>query len=236
MSGSAAPPERAQSRWLVLLAACGMLAPLIYSTSALIASRTYSGFSHLTTFISELGATGAPSAHLMNFGGFLPYGVLVIALAAALHRTLRSAAGGWLGPMLLAVYGLAYVALAFASCDYGCAAAAPSLPHRIHFLLGDLIVVAAVAAPVALYPRMLGDPAWSHWRARRWSCPRRHGWSSVSRWWACPAAFGSGCGCCCSSSGSSSYRYVCCARELVLARGEGLRGRIPDLGASGDAS
>jgi hypothetical protein len=59
------------------------------------------------------------------------------------------------------VYGLAYVALAFASCDYGCAAAAPSLSHRIHFLLGDLIVVAAVAAPVALYPRMLGDPAWS---------------------------------------------------------------------------
>jgi hypothetical protein len=161
MSGSAAQPERAQSRWLVLLAACGMLAPLVYSTSALVASRTYSGFSHLTTFISELGATGAPSAHLMNFGGFLPYGVLVIALAAALHRTLRSAAGGWLGPMLLAVYGLAYVALAFASCDYGCAAAAPSLPHRIHFLLGDLIVVAAVAAPVALYPRMLSDPAWS---------------------------------------------------------------------------
>ena len=138
-----------------------MLAPLVYSTSALVASRTYSGFSHLTTFISELGATGAPSAHLMNFGGFLPYGILVIALAAALHRTLRSAAGGWLGPMLLGVYGLAYVALAFASCDYGCAAAAPSLSHRIHFLLGDLIVVAAVAAPVALYPPMLGDPAWS---------------------------------------------------------------------------
>jgi len=161
MSGSAAQPERAQSRWLILLAAGGMLAPLVYSTSALVASRTYSGFSHLTTFISELGATGAPSAHLMNFGGFLPYGILVIALAAALHRTLRSAAGGWLGPMLLGVYGLAYVALAFASCDYGCAAAAPSLSHRIHFLLGDLIVVAAVAAPVALYPRMLGDPAWS---------------------------------------------------------------------------
>lgn len=161
MPGSAAQPERAPSRWLVLFAAGGMVAPLVYSASALVASRTYSGFSHLTTFISELGATGAPSAHLMNFGGFLPYGVLVIALAAALHRTLRSAAGGWLGPMLLAVYGLAYVALAFASCDYGCAAAAPSLPHRIHFLLGDLIVVAAVAAPVALYPRMLGDPAWS---------------------------------------------------------------------------
>lgn len=161
MSGSAAHPERDPSRWLVLVAAGGMLAPLAYSTSALVASRTYSGFSHLTTFISELGATGAPSAHLMNFGGFLPYGVLVIALAAALHRTLRSVAGGWLGPMLLAVYGLAYVALAFASCDYGCAAAAPSLPHRIHFVLGDLIVVAAVAAPVALYPRMLSDPAWS---------------------------------------------------------------------------
>jgi hypothetical protein len=151
----------ARSRWLALFAACGMLAPVVYSASALVASRTYSGFSHLTTFISELGATGAPGAHLMNFGGFLPYGVLVIALAWALHRSVRSAAGGWLGPMLLGVYGLAYVALAFASCDPGCAPAAPSLSHRVHFLLGDLIVVTAVAAPVALYPRMLNDPAWS---------------------------------------------------------------------------
>jgi hypothetical membrane protein len=162
MSGSASlQAEPAQSRWLVLPAVCGMLAPLVYSGSALVASRTYPGFSHRTTFISELGATGAPSAHLMNYGGFLPYGVLIIAFALALHRTVRSAAGGWLGPMLLGVYGLAYVALAFATCDYGCAAAAPSLAHRIHFLLGDLIVIAAVAAPVALYPRMLNDPAWS---------------------------------------------------------------------------
>ena len=48
----------------------------------------------------------------MNYGGFLPYGALIIAFALALHRTVRSAAGGWLGPMLLGVYGLAYVALA----------------------------------------------------------------------------------------------------------------------------
>lgn len=153
--------ERGQSRWHVPLAVSGMLAPVVYSASALIASRTYPGFSHRTTFISVLGATGAPSARLMNFGGFLPYGVLVIALASALHRSLRSAVGGWLGPMLLGVYGLAYVALAFAPCDYGCAAVTPSLHHRIHFLLGDLIVVAAVAAPVALYSRMLDDAAWS---------------------------------------------------------------------------
>jgi hypothetical protein len=72
--------------------------------------------------------------------------VLVIGLAWALHDTIRPSVGGWLGPMVLGVYGLAYVALAFATCDHGCAAAAPSLSHRIHFLLGDLIVVAAVAA------------------------------------------------------------------------------------------
>jgi hypothetical protein len=96
----------------------------------------------------------------MNFAGFLPYGVLMLAFALAVHRGIRNDVGGWLGPTVLALYGLCYIGVAFAQCDPGCQAATPSLHHRIHFLLGDVIVLAAVVGPFTLYPRMAKDPLW----------------------------------------------------------------------------
>jgi hypothetical protein len=132
----------------------------VYATAAIAASLKYPGYHHLKNAISELGATGAPSATIMNITGFLPYGVLMVAFALAVHRGIRADVGGWLGPGVLVLYGLAYIALAFASCDPGCQAATPSLHHRMHLLLGDVIFLAAVLGPFTLYPRMVRDPAW----------------------------------------------------------------------------
>ena len=143
-----------------VLAACGIAAPLVFTAAVIAASVNHPGYDQLKNFISELGATGAPAAGVMNFAGFLPYGLLLVAFALAVHRGMRADAGGWLGPSMLALYGLAYVALAVSPCDPGCQAATPSLHHRMHFLLGDLIFLTAVLGPFTLYPRMLKDPAW----------------------------------------------------------------------------
>jgi hypothetical membrane protein len=142
------------------LAVCGALAPLVFTTAVALASLKSPNFDHFKNFISELGATGAPGASVMNFGGFLPFGLLILTFAFAVHRGIRPETGGWLGPTLLGVYGLAYVALAVSPCDPGCDGASPSLHHRLHFLLSDVILLAAVAAPFTLYSRMTKDPAW----------------------------------------------------------------------------
>ena len=142
------------------LAACGVGAPIVYTAAAIAASINYPDYDHLKNFVSELGATGAPGAAIMNFAGFLAYGVLMLAFALAVHRGIRADADGWLAPTVLALYGLAYTGLAFAPCDPGCQAATPSLHHRIHFLLGDFIVLAAVVGPFTLYSRMAKDPPW----------------------------------------------------------------------------
>ena len=147
-------------RWSMALAACGVAAPLVYSAAAITASLKHPGYDHLKNFISELGATGAPGAAIMNFAGFLPYGVLMVGFALAVHRGIRADVGGWLGPSVLGVYGLAYVGVAMAPCDPGCQAVTPSLHHRMHVLLGDLIFLTAVLGPFTLYPRMAKDPAW----------------------------------------------------------------------------
>jgi hypothetical membrane protein len=142
------------------LAACGVAAPVVFIAAVITASVNHPGYDQLKNFISELGATGAPAAGVMNFAGFLPYGVLTAAFALAVHRGMRADAGGWLGPSILALYGLAYIAIAVSPCDPGCQGATPSLHHRLHFLLGDLIFLTAVLGPFTLYPRMLKDPAW----------------------------------------------------------------------------
>src|SRR4026209_1316484 len=146
-----------------VLAACGIVAPFVYTAAAIAAGLRDPHYSHLRNFVSELGAMGAPGASVMNFAGFLPYGILMMLFALGIHRGMRPDAGGWLGPSVLSLYGLAYVALAFAPCDPGCQAAAPpSLHHQVHFLLGDIIFLAIVVGPFALYPRMVKDP---HWRS-----------------------------------------------------------------------
>jgi hypothetical membrane protein len=142
------------------LAACGIAAPLVFIAAVTAASLNHPGYDHLKNFISELGATGAPAAGVMNFAGFLPYGLPTAAFALAVHRGMRLDAGGWLGPSILALYGLAHIAVAVTPCDTGCQAATPSLHHRLHFLLGDLIFLTAVLGPFTLYPRMVKDPAW----------------------------------------------------------------------------
>jgi uncharacterized protein DUF998 len=146
---------------LRLLAACGIAAPLVFTAAVLATSRVHPGYDQARTFISELGATGAPAAGVMNLAGFLAYGLLVAAFALAVHHGMRPSPGGRLGPALLAVYGVAYVAVALAPCEPGCQAAAPpTLHHRMHLLIGDLIVLTAVLGPFALYARMVADPAW----------------------------------------------------------------------------
>ena len=142
------------------LAACGVAAPLVFTAAVIASSLNYPGYDNLRNFVSELGAVGAPGAAIMNYAGFLPYGILIIAFAVALNRGIRPAAGGWLGPIVLAIYGLAYVGVAVAPCDPGCQSAAPSLRHRMHLLLGDLIFLTAVLGPFTLYPRMVNDRAW----------------------------------------------------------------------------
>jgi uncharacterized protein DUF998 len=144
----------------IALAVCGVAAPLLFTGAVVAASLKHPGYDHLKNFISELGATGAPGAAIMNFAGFLPYGVLMVAFALAVNRGIRADAGGWLGPTVLGVYGLAYVGVAMAPCDPGCQAVTPSLHHRMHLLLGDLIFLTAVVGPFTLYSRMASDPAW----------------------------------------------------------------------------
>jgi len=143
------------------LAFGGVLAPLVFVGAVIVTAAGRPEYHHATQAISELGEVGSPNAALMNYGGFMLYGLLIVGLAAGLHSGVRRGHGDWLGPVLLAVYGVAYVAVAFAPCNPGCTGATPAFNEQAHFLVSRVIILTAIAAPLVLFPRLAKDADWT---------------------------------------------------------------------------
>ena len=49
-----------------------------------VAGALHPEYSHLSQFVSELGAAGAPNPGILNFGGLVPAGVLTFLFAIAM--------------------------------------------------------------------------------------------------------------------------------------------------------
>lgn len=140
---------------LVLTSAC--LGALTVLMLTIIGGAAFPNYSHLSQFISELGAHGAPHAALINFAGFLPAGIFICAFAVLAWLALPRSAGTTLGMVGIVLFGVGYIVAAFYPCDAGCRPAAPSADQAIHNALG---LVGYLSAPFTL--ALLG------WKARSW--------------------------------------------------------------------
>jgi hypothetical membrane protein len=78
------------------------------------------GYSSQSNFLSELGQTGAPYAALMNFGVFLPVGLLWAIGMVCVWRAIPAGALGAIGAALLFGNSVSYIGAAFFPCDAGC--------------------------------------------------------------------------------------------------------------------
>lgn len=150
--------DPALRKWLAFR---GMLAPLLFVGAVIVTAAGRPEYHHATQAISELGEVGAPNAALMNYVGFLLYGLLIVGLAVGLHNGIRRGPGDWLGPALLANYGLGYVTVAFAPCSPGCTGASPAFNEQVHFLVSRVIILTAITAPLVLFPRLAKDADWT---------------------------------------------------------------------------
>jgi len=119
---------------LVMLSACLGAMSIVLLT--LIGGAAFPGYSHASQFISELGARGAPHAQLVNFGGFLPAGVLVCAFAVLAWTALRRSAGTTIDLVGIALFGFGYLVAVYFPCEAGCRPAEPSFSQLIHNAMG----------------------------------------------------------------------------------------------------
>lgn len=112
------------------------IATIVYATAFyLVGGAIKPGYSHVSSFISELNATGTPWASTLSLAGFVPVALLLAAFLVAARPLARveglSLAGFW----LLWSQPLAFFGVAFAPCDAGCPVEGSSA-QDLHNLIG----------------------------------------------------------------------------------------------------
>lgn len=122
-----------------------------------VGGATFPNYSHASQFISELGASGAPNARIINLAGFLPAGLLLTAFAFFAWRSLPRSRATTIGLLGLALFALGYLAAVVFPCEPGCRPAQPSLSQALHNFFG---LAGYITAPLSLF--ILG------WKARMW--------------------------------------------------------------------
>ncbi len=123
---------------------------LIQLVTIVWAGAVYPGYSHVSQYISELGATGAVTGPAVSWWGFVPSGLLVGAgclIGAWLSRRSGLAIAVWLG---LGWYGLTLAAAGVYPCEFECARADASFNALMHDLFGGTgYLTGIVALPLA---------------------------------------------------------------------------------------
>lgn len=150
-----APTAPTSTRKLAFIT--GVLGPVVVVLMTAIGGAYFPNYSHASQFISELGADGAPNAGLINFGGFLPAGLLIIGFAFFAWRSLPRSAVTTFAMVGLVLFAVGYLVAVIFPCEPGCRPAVPTLSQAIHNLFG---LAGYLFAPLSLF--LLG------WRARRW--------------------------------------------------------------------
>ncbi len=112
-----------------------------------IGGATFAGYDHMSQFISEMGATGAPHSFAVSWYGFAPIGVLMGAFATFAWLAAPRSVLFTLGLIGIFIYAVGYVGTAAYPCDYGCRPENPTVTHQIHLLFG---LVSYLVAPLML--------------------------------------------------------------------------------------
>ena len=124
--------------------ASALLSLLILAAATVAGGLAYPGYDHLRQYISELGATGAPTGEAVSLA-FMASGILLTAfwvICAALFRDSRLAV---LGFALSALNGLGLFFGGVFQCDFECSLASPSTEAVLHDVFGGFGYLAGIA-------------------------------------------------------------------------------------------
>jgi hypothetical membrane protein len=105
---------------LKILSLGGILGPDLFISVILICASLRPNYSHVSQFVSELGATGTPNAGLMNYIGFIPSGLMIVSFGISLLILIPKSMTSRIGSVLVTIFGVGMVVVGFFSCDIGC--------------------------------------------------------------------------------------------------------------------
>ncbi len=129
-----------------ILAPGGIAGPVLFTTVVVFAAALRPGYSHYEAVISALGETGGPHALLMNAGGFVPTGFLLIGFALSLSRLVPRTALATAGAVCSRLLGAGIVGAGVFSCDLGCRGLGTSREAFLHIVASLLALPSGVVA------------------------------------------------------------------------------------------
>ena len=114
--------------------------------TVLIAGFFYPDYSHVSQYMSELGATGAPHAWWVNYLGFVPTEILLLVFLAMALPVLPQSVPTRLGIGLIGIYALLLIGASIFTCDFQCRPVEQaSFAHGLHITLGTFAYLAGIA-------------------------------------------------------------------------------------------
>jgi hypothetical membrane protein len=129
---------------IVYLPLAGIAGPLQSTIIIVICSTLRPGYDHIDQFISDLGATGTSHADLMNFAGFVPSGLIMVAFGIALLKLFPKHLLGRIGASLIILFGVGLIIAGIYSCDPGCPQQGGSIENSIHDAIAGPTFLSAI--------------------------------------------------------------------------------------------
>src|SRR6266571_1341392 len=147
------------SRQIRILAAYGILAPLVYVAALVVGNVLDPTYSQVGKTVSELIERGAPNRDLLN-GIFVVYNLLLIQFAEGLYKALKKgspAKAVFASSVLISVLGLAWTL--FLPLDAN--GASTSFRGMMHLVIGIPVVLATFIAELSFWRAVRGDSRWT---------------------------------------------------------------------------
>ncbi|MEM5581909.1 DUF998 domain-containing protein [Roseibium sp. AS2] len=111
----------------------------------LVAGSLYPDYSHLSRFMSALGATGTVHGATVNLAVFAVAELWILVFVALALRAVGRDGPAIAGLALVGLYAVLLLTAAYFPCDFECRPELPSRSHLIHVSAGFLAYVAALA-------------------------------------------------------------------------------------------
>ena len=105
-----------------------------FITTILLGGINHPNYQHMSQFISELGATGAPNGKVVSLFGFVPTSILLTVFVVFAIYLSSKQTKQILGLVGIGVYAITLSVAALHPCDAGCRPDNPSTSQIIHNL------------------------------------------------------------------------------------------------------
>jgi hypothetical membrane protein len=139
--------ETAKGRGLLT---AGIAAPVVLTAAIVLAGQFEPGYSHVSQFVSELGAVGASHQKVFNYGGLFLSGLLTVSFALGMFLQVKPRAWFVASSLLVASAGLGRLAAGVFPCDAGCVIEDMSTAATIHAIAGFVALTSGALAPLLL--------------------------------------------------------------------------------------